>query len=81
MALTPERYIAVDAELKRMKLFLGSLAEEIEAAAPATHKRGFSWIAAIQVDGALTHLRNKLKDDQGEQRLRDELQRRQRKQN
>jgi hypothetical protein len=73
MALTPERYSRVDAELQRIKHFLVTLAEEIETTAPATDKRGFSWMAAIQADSAMVNLRNKLKDDQEKQRIRDEL--------
>ena len=55
MSLTPERYTAVDAELQRIQHFLALLAAEIETAAPLTDKRSFSWMAAIQADGALAH--------------------------
>jgi hypothetical protein len=76
MALTPERYGVVDAELQRIKQFLADLTQEIKASASATEKRGFSWTAAIQAGSAIAHLRNKLTDDQKHQRIRDELHRR-----
>jgi hypothetical protein len=73
MAVTPERHEAIRAELTRMKRYMESLAIEIEAAAPMTDKRGLSWLAAIQLDSALTHLQRRLKEEQERQLLLDRL--------
>jgi hypothetical protein len=73
MAVTPERHEAIMAELARMKRSMENLAIEIEAAAPMTDKRGLSWLAAIQVDSAITHLQRRLKEEQERQRLLDRL--------
>ena len=74
MALTPERYAEIDAELQRMRDYLAALADEIDAG--ATFPGGALYASAAQALGSIAMLRHMLEQTQEHERIGDEIQRR-----
>ena len=69
MALTPARHAVVYAELQYIHTYLTSLAREIDAAAPLTDKRGFTYQVANRAAEQVAHLLHMLADTQEKQRI------------
>lgn len=76
MTLSKERLSEVDAELQRIKQFLLALAEEIQESEPLATRRGESWLAALEAEHALGHLRHTLTIEQEQARIGAELRQR-----
>jgi hypothetical protein len=66
--LGPERHTQVNTELRRIQQFLQELAQEIQKTAPPAKRRGFTWMAAMEADSAVGHLRNLLAEENQQSR-------------
>ena len=68
MALIPERYAEIDAELQQVCEYLAALADELGT--------GAAYAPAVYALGAITRLRHSLEQTQEHDRIGDEIQRR-----